>query len=144
MRSLPMANAQKRTFSLPPKQAKFIDAQVRTGAYASASEVVRAGLRALQERDAAGEQELKKEVVPVYDAMQADPARGITAEKVSAERGTRRDDLRPGLRVAGFERRITIAFHVDAETLVIDRILYGGRDIHRALRKPRARTPRGR
>src|ERR1051326_2035329 len=85
MRSLPMANAQKRTFSLPPKQAKFIDAQVRTGAYASASEVVRAGLRALQERDAAAEHWLKKEGVPGYDAMKADPARGIPAEKVFAD-----------------------------------------------------------
>jgi len=77
-----MSSAQKRTFSLPRQQAKFIDAQVRTGAYASASEVVRAGLRALQERDAAIAHWLKSEVVPVYDAMRADPKRGIPAAKV--------------------------------------------------------------
>jgi plasmid stabilization system protein ParE len=40
-----------------------------------------------------------------------------------AERGTKRDDLRPGLRIAGFERRVTIAFHVDPGTVTIDRIL---------------------
>lgn len=40
----------------------------------------------------------------------------------SAQRGTTRDDIRPGLRTAGFERRITIAFHVEAATVVIDRI----------------------
>ena len=80
-----MRPAQKRTFSLPAKQSKYIDAQVRAGHYASASEVVRAGLRALQERDASVEHWLRSEVVPVYDAMKADPERGIPAEKVSAE-----------------------------------------------------------
>jgi len=50
------------------------------------------------------------------------------------ERGTKRDDLRPGLRIVGFERRIAIAFHVDPEVVVIDRILYGGRDVKRAFR----------
>lgn len=45
------------------------------------------------------------------------------------ERGVRRDDLFPGLRVVGFERRVTIAFHVDMETVTFLRILYGGRDI---------------
>lgn len=80
-----MGVVQKRTFSLPAKQAKFIDTQVRAGAYASASEVVRAGLRALQERDAAVEHWLRAEVVSVYDAMKADPKRGIPAAKVFAE-----------------------------------------------------------
>jgi toxin ParE1/3/4 len=45
------------------------------------------------------------------------------------ERGTRRDDLLPGLRIVGFERRVTIAFHVGADTVTFDRILYGGRDL---------------
>ena len=45
------------------------------------------------------------------------------------ERGTRRDDLLPGLRIVGFERRVTLAFHVDAQTVAFDRILYGGRDL---------------
>lgn len=45
------------------------------------------------------------------------------------ERGTPRDDLFPGLRVVGFERRVAIAFHIDPGTVTIDRILYGGRDL---------------
>ena len=45
------------------------------------------------------------------------------------ERGMRRDDLFPGLRVVGFERRVTLAFHVGADTVTFLRILYGGRDI---------------
>jgi antitoxin ParD1/3/4 len=80
-----MAAAAKRTFSLPVEQAKFIDRQVKTGSYASGSEVVRAGLRALQERDAAIDRWLREEVVPVYDAMKANPARGIPAQRVFAE-----------------------------------------------------------
>jgi antitoxin ParD1/3/4 len=80
-----MGLVQKRTFSLPAQQAKFIDKQVRAGTYASASEVVRAGLRALQERDAVVENWLRSEVAPVYDAMKANPKRGIPAEKVFAE-----------------------------------------------------------
>ena len=47
-----MAKIARRTFSLPAAQAAYIDAKVSSGSYASASEVVRAGLRALEERDA--------------------------------------------------------------------------------------------
>jgi toxin ParE1/3/4 len=47
------------------------------------------------------------------------------------ERGLRRDDLRPGLRLIGFERRVTIAFHVTPTFVIIDRILHGGRDTER-------------
>lgn len=80
-----MASVEKRTFSLSPEQAGYIDAQVASGAYATASEVVRAGLRALQERDAAVERWLREEVVPAYDAWKADPSRAIPAEEVFAE-----------------------------------------------------------
>jgi len=57
-----LAKVAKRTFSLPPEQAAYIDAKVEDGAYASGSEVVRAGLRALRERDAAVERWLSEEV----------------------------------------------------------------------------------
>jgi toxin ParE1/3/4 len=55
--------------------------------------------------------------------------------KFSPERGTKWDDLRPGLRIVGFERRVTIAFHVQPAAVVIDRILYGGREVKRALKR---------
>lgn len=48
------------------------------------------------------------------------------------ERGTRRDDLRPGMRVMGFERRILIAFQVRSDSVAILRILYGGRSVELA------------
>src|ERR1700690_3986426 len=50
------------------------------------------------------------------------------------KRGTRRDDIRPGLRTMGFERRATIAFQVTRSEVVIVRIFHGGQDYERALR----------
>jgi toxin ParE1/3/4 len=43
-------------------------------------------------------------------------------------RGTQREDLLSGLRVTGFERRVTIAFIVTAEAVLIEGVFYGGRD----------------
>lgn len=80
-----MSKVSKRTFSLPTEQAAYIDAKVESGAYATSSEVIRAGLRALQERDAAVERWLRDEVVPVYDAMKANPERRISAKSVLSE-----------------------------------------------------------
>lgn len=87
-----MSNIEKRSFSLPSEHTAFIDGLVASGAYASGSEVVRAGLRALQERDAAVERWLRDEVAPVYDAMKADPSRGIPAEDVFAQVRARHAD----------------------------------------------------
>ena len=52
----------KRTISLPNEHAAYINQKVDSGEYASASEVVRAGLRALQERDRAVENWLNNQV----------------------------------------------------------------------------------
>lgn len=64
-----MSGTEKRTVSLAPENAAFIDAKIKSGGYVSGSEVVRAGLRALQERDEAVERWLMDEVAPVYDAI---------------------------------------------------------------------------
>lgn len=79
-----------------------------------------------------------------YIAEQSGPARAIgfisriesycLGFDLVAERGTKRDDLRPGLRIVGFARRVTIAFHVDARAVTIDRIFYAGRDVERIFR----------
>lgn len=44
------------------------------------------------------------------------------------KRGTRRDDILPGLRTIGFERRVTIAFRVLKVRVEIVTIAYAGRN----------------
>jgi len=80
-----MSASEKLTFSLRVEEARYIDALVESGAYSSASEVVRAGLRALQERDTSIDQWLRQEVVPVYDAMQRDPGRALSGEHLISD-----------------------------------------------------------
>jgi toxin ParE1/3/4 len=50
------------------------------------------------------------------------------------QRGTRRNDLLPGLRTIGFERRATIAFRVPRTRVEIVTIAYGGRDFESDLK----------
>lgn len=51
------------------------------------------------------------------------------------ERGSKRDDIRPGLRMIGMERRVTIVFRVLKTRVEIVTIAYGGRNFERELRK---------
>jgi toxin ParE1/3/4 len=50
-------------------------------------------------------------------------------------RGQKRDDLLPGLRTIGFERRVTVAFVVTANEVLIEGIFYGGQDFEAAFRR---------
>jgi len=79
-----MPATEKRTVSLPVQQGQYIDRLVDSGAYASVSEVVRAGLRALEERDAIVESWLRTDVLDSYRDLQTDPSRAIPAETVFA------------------------------------------------------------
>ena len=87
-----MSGTQKRTFSLPSEHSKFIDAKVKSGGYASSSEVVRAGLRALQERDEAVERWLTQEVAPTYDAVKAGKSKTLPVGDVFDELRARHSD----------------------------------------------------
>lgn len=73
---------RRRTVTLPVDQAEYVDDLVAKGVYGSTSEVIEAGLHALQDREAGIEGWLRDEVLPVYDAMQFDPGRGIGADEV--------------------------------------------------------------
>ncbi|MCR9122629.1 MAG: type II toxin-antitoxin system ParD family antitoxin [Phyllobacteriaceae bacterium] len=79
-----MSQTEKRTISLPSAQSDYIDSLVQSGQYASASEVVREGLRALRARDEAIEKWLREEVVPTYEAVKADPSQLLTHEEFFA------------------------------------------------------------
>jgi toxin ParE1/3/4 len=50
-----------------------------------------------------------------------------------SERGTPRDDLLPGLRIIGFERKSVIAYVVLSNDVVIVNIFLGGRDWEAAI-----------
>ena len=52
-----------------------------------------------------------------------------------AEQGTVRDDLGPGLRMLGLERRVTIAFRILPDRVQVVRIFYGGRYGERLLQR---------
>ncbi|WP_248306925.1 hypothetical protein [Bosea sp. AAP35] len=58
-------------------------------------------------------------------------------------RGTARNDLAPGLRIIGLEARVTIAFRIDDTAVIIERVLYGGRDLERAFRQREDEPPDG-
>jgi putative addiction module CopG family antidote len=59
--------------------AKMVRNKVASGEYATESEVIRDGLRALQARDRAVEHWLREQVVPAYDALKADHSRAISS-----------------------------------------------------------------
>lgn len=48
-------------------------------------------------------------------------------------RGTKRDDVRPGLRVTNYKKRVVIAFAVEDGQVSIIGIYYGGQDYETAL-----------
>jgi antitoxin ParD1/3/4 len=72
------------TITLPHDMAAMVKAKVASGEYATESEVIRDGLRALQARDAAIERWLRDEVAKSYDEYAADPSIGIPAGEVMA------------------------------------------------------------
>lgn len=47
---------------------------------------------------------------------------------IGSERGHLRADIRTGLRIIGFERRLTIAFTVDDDTVTVLRVFTAGRN----------------
>jgi toxin ParE1/3/4 len=47
---------------------------------------------------------------------------------IASERGHKRDDVRPGLRIVGFERRVSIAYTVSKTRVTILRLFHGGRN----------------
>ncbi len=48
-------------------------------------------------------------------------------------RGSPRDDIRPGMRITNYKKRVVIAFDVDAETVSIIGVFYGGQDYETVL-----------
>ncbi len=85
-----MRTTRQMSITLPTEMADAVRERVRSGQYASESEVVRDGLRALIARDRAVETWLQGEVAAAYDAMQANPEDVIEATDVRAHLAARR------------------------------------------------------
>ena len=79
-----MRSTKQLSVTLPNEMAAEVRAKVESGEYASESEVIRDGLRALQAREKAVERWLHEDVGAIYDAMKADPSRARSAAQVRA------------------------------------------------------------
>lgn len=70
-----------RNINLTPQLDRFVDARIRSGKYANASEVLRAGLRALEQ----SEREDQARLETLRGALEAGEASGIADGDVVAE-----------------------------------------------------------
>jgi putative addiction module CopG family antidote len=83
-----MRNTQQFSITLPNEMANTIKSKVEAGEYASESEVIRDGLRALMARDRAVDNWLQQQVGSSFDAIKLDPSRAVTANQVRARIAT--------------------------------------------------------
>lgn len=80
-----MRTTKQLSITLPNEMAAALKERVSSGAYASESEVIRDGLRALFARDEAVESWLRSEVQASYEELRADPSRAVDAADIRAE-----------------------------------------------------------
>lgn len=79
-----MRSTQQFSITLPNEMAELVRAKVAAGEYATESEVIREGLRALLAQDRAVERWLKDQVGPAFDALKANPSRAVEIKSVRA------------------------------------------------------------
>lgn len=79
-----MRTTKQLSITLPTTMAEALKERVASGDYASESEVVRDGLRALFARDEAVESWLRTEVISAYDELNADPSIAVSASDLRA------------------------------------------------------------
>ena len=87
-----MRSTQQFSITLPNQMADAVKAKVAAGEYATESEVIRDGLRALMARDRALENWLAGQVAPAYDALKADPSRALSIDQVRARLAAEHQD----------------------------------------------------
>ncbi|MEP6565493.1 MAG: type II toxin-antitoxin system ParD family antitoxin [Mesorhizobium sp.] len=75
-----MKTTQQFSVTLPIDMAEQVEQKVKSGGYASASEVMREGIRALLERDTAVERWLREEVVAGHREYLDNPDKGVSAD----------------------------------------------------------------
>ncbi len=88
-----MRSTQQMSITLPLEMANMVKSRVASGDYVSESEVIREGLRALQERENAVEHWLRTEVAATYDAYKADPNRAKPLDEAWKDVEAMMDDI---------------------------------------------------
>jgi len=83
-----MRTTRQLSITLPNDMAEALRERVRSGAYASESEVIRDGLRTLFARDRAIESWLREDVAAAYDALVASPNDVVSIDQVRARLAT--------------------------------------------------------
>lgn len=99
-----MRTTRQLSITLPNEMADALRERVQSGEYASESEVIREGLRALWARDQAVDRWLRGEVAEAYDALVVDPLAARTptnCERVSPLSGLQHSDVPCGLHARG-------------------------------------------
>lgn len=89
-----MRTTQQFSITLSHELAEMVRAKVQSGEYASESEVIRDALRALHRHERALEKWLREDVAAAYDAMQANPSRGVSVERVRVRLSAARKSTR--------------------------------------------------
>jgi putative addiction module CopG family antidote len=89
-----MRSTQQFSITLPIEMAEIVEKKIQSGAYATVSEVMREGVRALMEREAAIDRWLREEVVAGHAEYMADPAKGVPADELLARIKARRASSR--------------------------------------------------
>ncbi|CAM5547371.1 ribbon-helix-helix domain-containing protein [Rhodanobacter lindaniclasticus] len=84
-----MRSTQQFSITLPNEMADAVKAKVAGGEYATESEVIREGLRALIAKDRAIEHWLRTEVAAAYDELKADPSKALTIDQMRTSRSSR-------------------------------------------------------
>lgn len=79
-----MRTTQQFSITLPNEMAEIVKTKVAAGEYATESEVIRDGLRALMARDRAMEVWLQQTVAPAFDALKTNPERALGIDEVRA------------------------------------------------------------
>lgn len=77
-----MRTTQQMSITLPNEMAAQVKARVANGEYASESEVIREGLRALMARDNAVDKWLREQVVPAWEALQRGEGESVSSSDI--------------------------------------------------------------
>ena len=84
--------------------------------------------------------EVEEQIATLYHYIATEAAPAVAASFTEAvlthceelatfpERGIKRDDIRPGLRVTNYKKRTCIAFFLEGDTVLIVGMFHGGQD----------------